>query len=211
MGRVVLPLYTPRYTPQGQEIAVFSTSKGTIKVELDGNHAPIAVGNFIELARRGFYDRSKFHAYKEKSVVLGGCPKTRELGPAQVDAAMRRVVRGIHPGTGDARYVIADEYTTKQDNYHERGSLCLAHKSDPNTSSCQFYFSLARQPEFDNKFTVFGKTAEGIDVVEALRIGDTILAIEIIGADETRLEEALSFDPPTPASSFTDLAQGETE
>ena len=174
MGRVVLPLYTPHYIPNGNEIAVIETNKGTIKVKLDGKTAPVTVGNFIELSQQGFYDQLKFHAYKPDSVILGGCPTTRTLGPAQVYAAAQKVIRGIHPGTGDAKYVIKDEYEGKANNTHELGSIVFAHKSEPNSGSCQFYFSLADQPEFDDKFTVFGKTIDGIEVVKSLRIGDTI-------------------------------------
>ena len=53
--------YTPEYQPTGDEIAVITTSKGTIRVQLKGKDAPIHVGNFVELARKGFYDGLKFH------------------------------------------------------------------------------------------------------------------------------------------------------
>ena len=48
------PLYTPSYIPTGDEIAVFDTSEGTIRVQLAGKDAPIHVGNFVELAQKGF-------------------------------------------------------------------------------------------------------------------------------------------------------------
>lgn len=198
MGRIVLPIYIPRYQPNGKEVALIETTKGMIKVALDGSNAPMTVGNFIELARRGFYDNLKFHAYKADSVILGGCPVTRTLGPAQVDAAVRGVMHGIHPGVGDARYTIPDEYLGKMNNRHELGSICFAHKSDPDSGSSQFYFSLSEQPEFDDKFVVFGKTVEGIDAVLALRIGDAIIGIEIEHADEEALAEAVSHDTPKP-------------
>ena len=82
MGRIVLPVYTPYYIPNGNEVAVIETSRGTIRVQLAGKDAPVTAGNFIELAARGFYDKLKFHAHKPGSVVLGGCPTTRTLGPA---------------------------------------------------------------------------------------------------------------------------------
>ena len=133
MGRIVLPVYTPYYIPNGNEVAVIETSRGTIRVQLAGKDAPVTAGNFIELAARGFYDKLKFHAHKPGSVVLGGCPTTRTLGPAQVDAAARGMIRGIHPGTGDARYTIVDEWETNPNNKHVLGSLCMAHKSEPNS------------------------------------------------------------------------------
>ena len=51
-----MAMYTPEYQPNGSEIAVIKTSKGVIRVQLAGNDAPIHVGNFVELARKGFYD-----------------------------------------------------------------------------------------------------------------------------------------------------------
>lgn len=211
MGRIVLPVYTPHYIPNGTEEAVIETSIGTIRVRLAGKDAPQTVGNFIELAARGFYDDLKFHAHKPGSVVLGGCPTTRTLGPAQVDAAARGMIRGIHPGTGDARYTIVDEWETNPNNKHVLGSLCFAHKSEPNSGSCQFYFSLAEQPEFDEKFTVFGQTVEGLDVVQKLGVGDIIKHIAIEGADEAALAEALAQEPPRPKTPKEVLEEIERE
>lgn len=47
-----MALYTPKYQPNGNEVAVIKTSKGDIRVELAGNDAPIHVGNFVELAQK---------------------------------------------------------------------------------------------------------------------------------------------------------------
>lgn len=198
MGRIELEIYTPRYIPTGNEVAVIETSKGSVRVALFGKEAPVTVGNFVELAARGFYDNLKFHARKEGSVVVGGCPVTRAMGPAQVLAAAKGVIRGMHPGTGDARYTIIDEWEGNPKNVHKPGSLVMAHKSAPNSGSCQFYFSLAEQPEFDEKYTVFGETLEGIDVIERLAVGDAIKGIAVEGADEEALAEAISHEPPRP-------------
>ena len=79
-----MALYTPEYQPNGKEIAVIKTSKGDIRVQLAGDDAPIHVGNFVELARKGFYDNLKFHRYVPGFVIQGGCPNTRDLDSAQV-------------------------------------------------------------------------------------------------------------------------------
>ena len=47
-----MALYTPEYKPTGKEVAIIKTSQGTIRVELDGEGAPIHVGNFVELAQK---------------------------------------------------------------------------------------------------------------------------------------------------------------
>lgn len=69
MGFGLDPLYTPKRHVTGTEIAVFDTSKGTIRVRLDGAGAPIHVANFCELAESGFYDDTKFHRYVPGFVI----------------------------------------------------------------------------------------------------------------------------------------------
>lgn len=94
-----MALYTPEYQPTGEEIAVINTSKGPIRVQLAGNDAPIHVGNFVELAQKGFYDGLKFHRYVPGFVIQGGCPNTREATPEQVAAGR---APGMAPfGTGN--------------------------------------------------------------------------------------------------------------
>ena len=184
MAMVVREVRDPEYVPNGDEVAVIETSKGTIGVKLFGRECPLTVGSFIELSQAGFYDKLAFHARKEDSVVLGGCPITRNMPPNQVYQAVHGVLHGMHPGTGEAEYRIRDEWASNPRNHHEDGSIVMAHKSDPDSGSCQFYFSLSKQPEFDDKYTVFGETVEGLDVVHALRVGDRIESIRIEGATE---------------------------
>ena len=86
MGFGLDPLYTPKRHVTGTEIAVFDTSKGIIRVQLDGVGAPIHVANFCELAESGFYDDTKFHRYVPGFVIQGGDPYTREMNPADVAA-----------------------------------------------------------------------------------------------------------------------------
>ena len=81
MGFLPDMLYTPAYQVVGDEIAVFDTSKGVIRVKLDGAGAPIHVANLCELANKGFYDGLKFHRYVPGFVIQGGCPNTREMTP----------------------------------------------------------------------------------------------------------------------------------
>ena len=100
-------LYTPEYQPTGDEIAVIKTNKGTIKVQLAGNDAPIHVGNFVELANKGFYDGLKFHRYVPNFVVQGGCPNTRGKSADEVVLGAQTGIGGF--GTGGPGYCIKEE------------------------------------------------------------------------------------------------------
>ncbi|MDO4182261.1 MAG: peptidylprolyl isomerase [Coriobacteriia bacterium] len=172
-----MDLYTPAYKPNGSEIAVFTTTKGTIKVQLHGEDAPIHVGNFVELATKGYYDGLHFHRYVPNFVIQGGCPNSRGYTNAQVvdlvESGMSRM------GTGNPGYYIHEEFTTNPHNVHKDGTLAMARSSNPNSAGSQFYFCLGEQSFLDDGYTVFGDTVEGLDVVWALRVGDEITKIEI--------------------------------
>ena len=164
MGLFSSDLYTPEDKPTGEEIAVFTTNKGTIRVQLAGKDAPIHVGNFVELAQKGFYDGLTFHRYVPNFVIQGGDPKGN--------------------GTGGPGYRIQQEFTTNPNNSHEDGALAMARSSNPDSAGSQFYFCLGAQHFLDPNYTVFGQTLEGFDTIAALRQGDTIESIVIENAAE---------------------------
>ncbi len=169
-------LYTPEYQPSGEEIAVIETDKGTIRVQLMGNDAPIHVGNFVELATSGYYDGLRFHRYVPGFVIQGGCPNTRELTAEQL---ISDSYPGPRAGTGGPGHAIREEFTTNPNNIHEDGTLAMARSSNPNSAGSQFYFCLGPQPFLDSGYTVFGNTIEGLDVIYELRVGDLIKSITI--------------------------------
>ncbi len=172
-----MALYTPEYKPTGEEIAVIKTSKGPIRVQLAGLDAPIHVGNFVELANKGFYDGLKFHRYVPDFVIQGGCPNTRDHTPEEVIEGAQTGRGGF--GTGNPGYSIQEEFTTNPHNVHLDGTLAMARSQSPNSAGSQFYFCLGDQPFLDSGYTVFGQTIEGKDVINALRVGDVIESITI--------------------------------
>lgn len=165
-------LHTPEYRVVGDEQVTLVTSKGTIKVRLDADGAPIHVANFCELCESGFYDNTKFHRYVPGFVIQGGDPNTREMSPE--DVAAGRVGPQGRPGTGGPGYRIREEFTTNPRNLHNDGALAMARSQDPNSAGSQFYFCLGAQHGLDSGYTVFGQAIEGRDVISALRSGDTI-------------------------------------
>ena len=170
-------LYTPEYKIVGDEVAVFKTDKGTIRVRLDGEGAPIHVANFCELANKGFYDGLRFHRYVPGFVIQGGCPNTR--GMSKEDVAAGKSGPDGMPGTGGPGYAIKHEYDTNPRNSHEDGALAMARSQHPDSAGSQFYFCLGPQHGLDDGYTVFGFTIDGLDVIDALRAGDQIISVSI--------------------------------
>jgi len=119
---------------------------GTIKVELFANDAPITVQNFMKLCGNGFYDGLIFHRVIAGFMIQGGCP--------------------IGDGTGGPGYVIKDEFVASL-KHSAPGILSMAN-AGPNTGGSQFFITLAPTPWLDGKHTIFGKVAEGIDVLQSI-------------------------------------------
>ena len=145
-------------------IATFDTARGPIRVELLPDKAPLTVANFVNLARRGFYDGLGFHRVIADFMVQGGCPEGS--------------------GRGGPGYRFEDE--TGNGVRHERGVLSMAN-AGPNTNGSQFFITHVATPWLDGKHTVFGKVVEGLDVVDAIAQGDAINSVKIEGDAEAAL------------------------
>ncbi|WP_454257773.1 peptidylprolyl isomerase [Pseudoxanthomonas mexicana] len=141
-----------------QLTATFDTSRGPIKIELYPDKAPLTVANFVNLAKRGFYDGLNFHRVIADFMIQGGCPEGS--------------------GRGGPGYRFEDETTNGV--RHERGVLSMAN-AGPNTNGSQFFITHVPTPWLDGKHTVFGKVTEGLDVVDAVKQGDLITRVTIEG------------------------------
>lgn len=125
-----------------------TTSKGDIVIELFENEAPGAVGNFISLVEKEYYNGLTFHRVLDGFMAQGGCP------------------RG--DGTGGPGYYIKCE--CHGDNYrkHFRGTLSMAH-AGPDTGGSQFFLTFRPTPHLDGKHTAFGRVVEGMELLNKLQ------------------------------------------
>lgn len=174
-------LYTPAYQPNGSEKAVIKTSKGSITVELFGKDAPVNVGNFIELAQKGFYDGTKFHRFEPGFVIQGGDPQTKKLTAEQVIQAVQ--TGSVPLGTGGPGYTVKGEFDPAVNpNKHVKYALGMARAQSPDSAGSQFYFALVPLAQLDGGYTVFGVATAGQNVIDQLRVGDEIESVTIQGA-----------------------------
>lgn len=135
-------------------------------VEFFEKDAPNTVANFVKLAKDGYYNGLKWHRVIPNFVIQGGCPNTREGATGM-------------PGTGGPGYQIDCELNG-DNQFHDRGVLSMAH-AGRNTGGSQFFVchSRTQTAHLDRNHTVFGKVYEGLDVLDAIRQGDSIDRIEI--------------------------------
>ena len=143
-------------------IATCETSLGTFKIELFTDKMPITAGNFVKLAKSGFYDGLHFHRVIKGFMAQFGCPFSKD--PTSPRA-----------GTGDAPSgTIQDEHPANAKLSNEPGTLSMANTGRPNSGSCQIFINTVHNAYLDffspgpSKHPVFGKVIEGMDILKKI-------------------------------------------
>merc|ERR550514_1295728 len=130
-------------------IVVLYTSMGEIEVELYWQHAPRSCQNFLELAKRGYYDNTLFHRIVAGFVVQGGDPTGTGRGGESIYGA--NFEDEIHPSL----------------KHTGAGILSMAN-SGADTNGSQFFITLATQPSLDGKHSIFGRVKRGMRAVQKM-------------------------------------------
>jgi cyclophilin family peptidyl-prolyl cis-trans isomerase/protein-disulfide isomerase len=126
--------------------ATIVTEHGEIVIQLFAEQAPLTVNNFVFLAREGWYDGVTFHRVIPGLVAQGGDPSGT--------------------GYGGPGYFIPDEFVPEL-RFDAPGWVGMAN-AGPDTNGSQFFITLGQVPEFDGRYTLFGRVIDGLEVVEAL-------------------------------------------
>ena len=153
---------------------IVKTDKGDIEGVLYPSKAPVTVANFLNLAKRGYYNGLKFHRVIPDFMIQGGDP--------------------TGTGSGGPGYRFEDECTPELK--HDKPGIFSMANAGPGTNGSQFFITHVATPHLNGKHTVFGSVIKGQDMVDAVAQGDTIKSIEILdptddlfAAQSKRLEE----------------------
>lgn len=122
------------------------TNHGTITAEMFADAAPKTAANFMDLAKKGYYDGVIFHRVIDGFMIQGGDP----------DGS----------GRGGPGYTIPDEFGPGL--AHDTEGMFSMANAGPNTGGSQFFITLAATPWLDGKHAIFGKVTEGMDVVRKI-------------------------------------------
>ncbi len=136
-------------TQNRMHIITIKTNLGDISFTTYDADAPLAVQNFINLAKKGFYTNVVFHRVIKGFMIQGGDP--------------------TGTGTGGPGYSFKDELDPNTGSYKEgykRGVVAMAN-AGPNTNGSQFFIMLQDTP-LPHAYTIFGKVVSGQDVVDAI-------------------------------------------
>jgi peptidyl-prolyl cis-trans isomerase B (cyclophilin B) len=153
---------------------ILTTNKGPIEATLIPSKAPVTVANFLNLAKRGYYNGLSFHRVIPDFMIQGGDPEGS--------------------GRGGPGYRFEDECTPALK--HDRPGIFSMANAGPGTNGSQFFITHVPTPWLDGKHTVFGSVTNGQDVVNAVKQGDKIEKIEILdpvddlfAAQQKRIDE----------------------
>jgi cyclophilin family peptidyl-prolyl cis-trans isomerase len=142
--------------------ATLETSAGTITIELFTDKMPTTAGNFISLAKSGFYDGLHFHRVIQNFMLQFGCPHSKDP-------------QSPRAGTGDSpNGRIEDEFPEDAKLSNEPGTMSMANTGQPNSGSCQFFVNTVHNGYLDwfspggSKHPVFAKVTSGMDVVSSI-------------------------------------------
>ncbi|WP_343218214.1 peptidylprolyl isomerase [Haloferula helveola] len=143
------------------------TSKGDIEATLFATKTPLTCANFLNLAKRDYYDGLTFHRVIANFMIQGGDPAGN--------------------GTGGPGYKFKDEFEPSL-RHSKPGILSMAN-AGPGTNGSQFFITHVPTPHLDNRHSVFGEVTKGQDVVNSIAIGDKIKDIEVLDPTDALFEK----------------------
>lgn len=186
----------------GEATVVLRVNGEAIVIQVDGVHAPVTAGNFVDLVQRGVYDNTVFHRVvrePEPFVVQGGDPQSRD---PNANPATFGTGSFVDPQSGQARYIPleiqpsnANEplysrtfpeagVTVEPTLTHRRGAVAMARSQFADSASAQFYITLGDVNFLDGSYAVFGYVTEGMEVVDQIQQGDRLESAEIMSGAE---------------------------
>jgi peptidyl-prolyl cis-trans isomerase B (cyclophilin B) len=132
--------------------AIIETKFGNIALTFFPDVAPGHVKNFIDLAKKGFYDGTIFHRVIPGFMIQGGDPNSKDANKSR-------------HGMGGPGYTIKAEFNSKP---HKRGILSMARSASPDSAGSQFFIVVKDSNFLDRQYTVFGEVESGIEVADKI-------------------------------------------
>lgn len=136
--------------------AIIVTDRGNITLELLPAIAPGTVANFVDLAKRGFFNGKNFHRVVPNFVIQGGCP--RGDGYGSLDYSIRSELYPVY--------------------YDTQGLVGMASAGN-HTEGVQFFITHSPTPHLDGNYTIFARVISGMEIVHQIQIGDLLQKVTI--------------------------------
>jgi len=145
--------FTPEeITKMSETTAFIETPLGIIQLKFFPEVAPNHVKNFIDLAKKGFYDGTIFHRVIPGFMIQGGDPNSKSTDKSR-------------HGMGGPGYTVKAEFNDKP---HKRGTLSMARSQDPDSAGSQFFICVADAAFLNKQYTAFGEVISGMNVADKI-------------------------------------------
>jgi len=134
------------------EQAIIETKFGSMTIKFLPEVAPGHVKNFLDLAKKGFYDGSTFHRVIPGFMIQGGDPNSKNPDKSK-------------HGMGGPGYEIKAEFNSTP---HKRGIVSMARSGRPDSAGSQFFICVKDSNFLDRQYTVFGEVVSGMEVADKI-------------------------------------------
>ena len=141
---------------------ILKTSKGDIEATIFASKTPMTSANYLNLAKRGYYDGLKFHRVIPNFMIQGGDP--------------------LGNGRGGPGYKFGDEFVASLT--HNKAGIFSMANAGPGTNGSQFFITHNATPHLNGRHSVFGEVTKGIEIVNAVVGGDTITTIKVLDSTD---------------------------
>jgi peptidyl-prolyl cis-trans isomerase B (cyclophilin B) len=141
---------------------ILHTDKGDIEGTIFADKTPMTAANFLNLAKRGYYNGLKFHRVIPNFMIQGGDP--------------------TGSGSGGPGYRFGDE--CRPDLKHSKAGIFSMANAGPGTNGSQFFITHVKTDWLDGKHTVFGEVTNGQGVVDAIKQGDKIKSVDVLDSTD---------------------------
>ena len=174
---------------QSNKVVYFETSKGDFEVKLFGKDNPVTVSNFLENIDNNIYINQKFYKiinYPQIKFIHGGVnPKNkiyfeRNQNLNKTSPSIPLEIKFKEERKPRYNYQIKNPNETENlVNTFDSGSIAMVKSGKNKSSSTEFFFVTSEISELDGRYSIFGKSIKGLDVLEKINKEDYIKVVQI--------------------------------
>jgi len=168
-----------------EKIVVFYTSKGNLKIQLFEESHPVTVANFISKVKSNIYVNKNFYkiiSYSNNKLIHNGLNKLNDFGQMNIndldnfDSIPLEIKLIDREPIYETSLINPLEIKNLRHNF-EKGSISMVKINETRSSSTEFFFSLNSLPEFDGRYSIFGRVISGSEILDKIDKNDLIKKI----------------------------------
>jgi len=170
-----------------ENILVFHTSKGILKIELFVDSHPVTVANFISKIKSNIYVNKNFYkiiSYSNNKLIHNGLNKINDFGQMNIEDLENFASIPLEIKLNNKELIYESPIINPLEiknlrHKFEKGSLSMVKINNKRSSSTEFFFSLNNLPEFDGRYSIFGRIISGSEILDKIDKNDFIKKIEL--------------------------------